>query len=621
MRSRRALLTFVVALMLSSASEAQTRRFLPNDLFRYEHVTGIVWAPNAARAAVEIHRPRGFVGSTVSSADIAIIDAATAKLRIIATPTSEILGFFNAVWSPDSRRLLFFSIGRDGTIRPWVWNVGSSAPVQFRDLFISDALLDPARALWIDPDHVVLMVRDPSRPNSGPLYFAVTRGRNVADETQKARAGVEPAVSVFDAMAPTDLDRGRRVRLISLNIKTRATRTLVEGALHAPKLSADGRTLSYRVEHPVIPLAPATSFFVPEANGDAAYDRVNWGNETRVIDTHSATPVSASTAESKPPEPSGHPTLKVVNTAEIGTTLVLTRAGHHDAVIWRGNAWTREIRTGRAESISYTGADGKPLTGWLLYPPDYVAGRKLPIITIVYPGTIYSERTPRAFDIFNASFEHPQLFGAMGYCVLLPSMPQSDTPMRVDSIAALAGNVVPLVDAVIGRGVADPKRVAVLGQSAGGWATLGLIETTDRFRSAIASASYSNLVSLYGTFYGQYRYGDAGLAERAQLLRMLQFERGFYAAEAPPWQEPERYRINSPLWRAASVHTPLIMIHGDKDFIPIQQAEEFFTALARQDKRVELVRYAGEEHTITARANVLDMWRRIEAWLRETMKP
>jgi dipeptidyl aminopeptidase/acylaminoacyl peptidase len=102
---------------------------------------------------------------------------------------------------------------------------------------------------------------------------------------------------------------------------------------------------------------------------------------------------------------------------------------------------------------------------------------------------------------------------------------------------------------------------------------------------------------------------------------MLQFERGYFGAGAPPWEQPERYRINSPLWSASSVRTPLLLVHGDQDYIPIQQAEEFFTALYRQDKRVQLARYAGEWHTISARGNVLDLWRRFEAWLRETMPP
>jgi dipeptidyl aminopeptidase/acylaminoacyl peptidase len=60
---------------------------------------------------------------------------------------------------------------------------------------------------------------------------------------------------------------------------------------------------------------------------------------------------------------------------------------------------------------------------------------------------------------------------------------------------------------------------------------------------------------------------------------------------------------------------------GDMDFVPVQQAEEFFTALYRQDKHARLVRYHGEWHTITNRANVLDMWKRMADWLLETMAP
>jgi dipeptidyl aminopeptidase/acylaminoacyl peptidase len=100
---------------------------------------------------------------------------------------------------------------------------------------------------------------------------------------------------------------------------------------------------------------------------------------------------------------------------------------------------------------------------------------------------------------------------------------------------------------------------------------------------------------------------------------MLQLERGYFGAGAPPWEAPERYRVNSPIERVASVKTPVMLIHGEVDFIPIQQAEEFWTALYRRDQRAKLVRYSGEGHTIAARENVLDMWRRIADWLRTTM--
>ena len=49
--------------------------------------------------------------------------------------------------------------------------------------------------------------------------------------------------------------------------------------------------------------------------------------------------------------------------------------------------------------------------------------------------------------------------------------------------------------------------------------------------------------------------------------------------------------------------------------------EEFFTALLRQDKRAVLLRYQGEWHTISNRANVLDLWKRVTDWLAATMAP
>jgi dipeptidyl aminopeptidase/acylaminoacyl peptidase len=183
----------------------------------------------------------------------------------------------------------------------------------------------------------------------------------------------------------------------------------------------------------------------------------------------------------------------------------------------------------------------------------------------------------------------------------------------------LPNGVLPAIDALIERGIADPDRVAVLGQSDGGFTTLGLITQTTRFRSAIASASFSDLVSLYGTFYGQYRYGDSGPPLKGQLLRTLQMEKGSFDLGGPPWSKLDLYRSGSPILSVDKVQTPLMLIHGDSDFIPIQQAEQFFTSLFRQDKRATLVRYHGEGHTITTRANVLDLWRRMSDWLAETM--
>jgi dipeptidyl aminopeptidase/acylaminoacyl peptidase len=77
---------------------------------------------------------------------------------------------------------------------------------------------------------------------------------------------------------------------------------------------------------------------------------------------------------------------------------------------------------------------------------------------------------------------------------------------------------------------------------------------------------------------------------------MLSMEKGFGGMGGPPWAEAERYRDNSAVLKANKVTTPLMLVHGDLDFVPIQQDKEFFTMLYRQDKRVTFVRYQGEWH-------------------------
>ena len=85
----------------------------------------------------------------------------------------------------------------------------------------------------------------------------------------------------------------------------------------------------------------------------------------------------------------------------------------------------------------------------------------------------------------------------------------------------------------------------------------------------------------------------------------------------PPWKDLGRYLRNSPINYVERVETPLMIIQGDLDYIGIEQGEEFFTALYRQNKRARFVRYLGEDHSIKSPANIRDMWQRICAWFDE----
>ena len=60
---------------------------------------------------------------------------------------------------------------------------------------------------------------------------------------------------------------------------------------------------------------------------------------------------------------------------------------------------------------------------------------------------------------------------------------------------------------------------------------------------------------------------------------------------------------------------PLMLIHGDYDFVDVNEAEQMFNALNRQGKDALFVRYWGEGHVIGSPANIRDMWWRITQWL------
>ena len=63
-----------------------------------------------------------------------------------------------------------------------------------------------------------------------------------------------------------------------------------------------------------------------------------------------------------------------------------------------------------------------------------------------------------------------------------------------------------------------------------------------------------------------------------------------------------------------------MIIQGDMDYVAMQQGEQFFMSLYRQNKRAQFLRYWGEGHVLEGPANIRDMWQRIYAWFDELLK-
>jgi dipeptidyl aminopeptidase/acylaminoacyl peptidase len=299
------------------------------------------------------------------------------------------------------------------------------------------------------------------------------------------------------------------------------------------------------------------------------------------------------------------------------------------------NAWVAQLAEPRKMLVRYRSERGDSLAAVVVLPTLYSSGRRYPVVTWVYAGDVYSDTVGSPANPLNSIPLNLALLASRGYVVLFPSMPltsgkssgrEVQPPLMngtlrfggSDVLPQLTNGVLPAVDRLVALGIADPDRVAVMGQSFGGYSTLGLVTQTKRFRTAIALAVQSDKLSQYGTLRPWDRYRDDA---QVNLPNPKMMESGQDRLGTSPWTNLWRYLVNSPVVYANRVETPVMIMQGDLDFEGPEQAEEFFTALYRLGKRARLVRYVGEEHVIQSPANVRDMWMRIEEWLSQTMPP
>lgn len=223
----------------------------------------------------------------------------------------------------------------------------------------------------------------------------------------------------------------------------------------------------------------------------------------------------------------------------------------------------------------------------VLLPPAARRGDRLPAIVEVYGGS-YASREARGYGGGYVATIPAPIFTSRGFAVLLVDAPLGPVGRPGQPLEELRDAVLPQVYRAAELGYIDIGRVALAGQSYGGYCTAGLISTTNLFRAAVAVSGPYDL----GGVYGVLRPGDNWSVEYAELSqgRMGQ----------PPWSDPKRYLDNSPYYRADRIRTPLLIIHGREDRnVPATQAEMMFCALRRLGRTAQLAVYEGEGHVIT----------------------
>lgn len=251
---------------------------------------------------------------------------------------------------------------------------------------------------------------------------------------------------------------------------------------------------------------------------------------------------------------------------------------------------------------------------WLYSPPGGIVPGT-PLIIVAYPeANVRPGSNPALFN----TMTHVQLLAALGYAVLTPALPG---PGADGPATHLTDRIIATLDAALAQyPELDGERVGYVGHSFGGYTGLVLATETRRIRSFVIMSAPSNLASEWGSFGAFLRYNPE--FGHTRLRRNVGWaEAGQGGIGATPWRNAEAYTDNSPFFRADRIEAPVLLIHGEFDFVGIQEAESVFTALWRQNKDAQLVTYWGEQHLFYSPGTVRDLWARLEAWFDRTIGP
>jgi dipeptidyl aminopeptidase/acylaminoacyl peptidase len=206
-----------------------------------------------------------------------------------------------------------------------------------------------------------------------------------------------------------------------------------------------------------------------------------------------------------------------------------------------------------------------------------------------------------------------QIFATRGYGVLFCDVPLSPEGTKGGNpIQEMTEAILAQVYRSADLGYTDIKRVAIMGQSYGGYSTAAVITETNLFRAAMALDGVYDLGGNYAEMRSDGLTVNFGWSETGQ-GRM----------GTHPWADLRRYLANSPYYQADKIHTPLLLIHGEKDSAcPVDEAKKMFNAIKRLGGDAELAIYAGEGHVpgTWALINATDATQRMLDFLDRHMK-
>jgi dipeptidyl aminopeptidase/acylaminoacyl peptidase len=253
----------------------------------------------------------------------------------------------------------------------------------------------------------------------------------------------------------------------------------------------------------------------------------------------------------------------------------------------------------RMKPIKFASRDGRTIHGYLTLPRGR-GDKGLPLVVIPHGG-------PWLRNVwgFNRENREVQFFANRGYAVLQMNFRASVGYGREFWVAgfqqwgrAMQNDVTDGVKWTIDQGVADRKRIAIVGESYGGYAALaGITYTPNLYAAAVARAGISNLLEL--------------MESVPPLLQPR-----LYTQIGDPVRDHDLLVCLSPALHADQINAPLLLAYGTKDqTVNPAQSVEMYDALKRRGADVKCLPVLNEGHVFENEESKIAYYNAVEAFL------
>jgi dipeptidyl aminopeptidase/acylaminoacyl peptidase len=233
---------------------------------------------------------------------------------------------------------------------------------------------------------------------------------------------------------------------------------------------------------------------------------------------------------------------------------------------------------GEARNVHWA-SDGQRVQGWLLFPRDYDAKQKYPLVVNVHGGP--------AAACMNRWNPSDGAFSAMNYFVLCPnprgSFGQGEAFTQANVKDFGGGDfrdIMAGIDSLAREYPIDLERLGLRGHSYGGYMAMWAATQTNRFKAIVAGAGLSDWLSYYG---------ENDIDE---------WMIPYFGASV--YEDPKVYDKSSPIAFVKNVKTPTLILVGDRDGeVPAPQSFEWWHALKTLGVPNQFVVYPNEGHAIS----------------------